>query len=437
MENRADGGGRRRSLTTGTNSPVFDSRKTSPVDAKTKRRRASIIAEAKVRDQIVDLLEDKAALQDPERINKILDAKRGKAALHFCAERNEIDACEVLLDSSALDINLKRKDGSTALFSACMHGSDECVALLLEKPGILINTARAIDGTTPLCIASQQGHTKIVESLLNSPGIKVNACSENGCSPLFIASYKNRVEVVRMLLRCPNKGGLDGIVDANKAAADGCSPLWIACEKGHLDVVNEFLSGPAASRVNTNQPDHLGRTPLFMAAFHGHEKIVHILLQTRLRQQSENSRTGRSSLDGQNEIVSLSMARKTDGASPLYAACMQGHKDVVRAFLEYGSASHDLNLNQPNHDGCTPTGAAIDNGHHGLAAMLRDAGGKENQSLAAARLGNVQGGGIYGDGGSDTRQLGLMALGAGSTRTFKTASMEESHANDLCACCLQ
>ena len=144
---------RTRSLATSSSNPgtpEVRERKSSPATG--QMRRASVAAAAKVRERIVQLIADveaeaarssdassDAAAATP-KINEVLDARRGKTALHFCAERDEVDAVASLLASPAIDVNARRKDGATALFSAAMHGSADCVGLLLGA---------AVDGAQP------------------------------------------------------------------------------------------------------------------------------------------------------------------------------------------------------------------------------------------------------------------------------------------------
>jgi ankyrin repeat protein len=425
---------RTRSLATSSSNPgtpEVRERKSSPATG--QMRRASVAAAAKVRERIVQLIADLEAEAEREgssaaaaaaalKVNDVLDARRGKTALHFCAERDEADAVASLLASPTIDVNARRKDGATALFSAAMHGSADCVGLLLGAvtaaggTAVDVNAARTLDGTTPLCIASQQGHVDVVALLLRESILKLNLCSNNGCSPLFIAAYKNRVEVVRMLLKCKSRGGLDGVLDVNKVEADGCTPLWIAADRGHAHVVEAIVSGPAAARVDINRCDRMGRTPLFMAAFRGHAEIVRMLL--------ESDDAGGGAGGG---MIDVNIARSTDGATPLYAACMLGHTDVVEIMLALGNPPRDLFLNLPNHDGATPLGTALVHGHEGIAALLRRAGAME----PAVREADPE------QDSWDTRQLGLLALGAGSTRTFKTPSMMEPDAEDMCQCVVQ
>ena len=321
---------RRRSLACSFADPE-DSKAPGALSLPEKRRRASVAAAAQYRECILKLIADVESEAESReggqgreegggaagRINDVLDTRRGKTALHFCAERNEVEACEVLLSCPAIDVNVRRKDGATALFSAAMHGSSECVALLLEgssaavskqnsRTPVDVNAVRTLDGSTPLCIAAQQGNASVVELLLREPSIKLNLCSNNGCSPLFIAAYKNRLKIVEMLLQCENKGGFDGLVDVNKVEADGCSPLWIAAGRGHLRIVEALVCGAAGTRVDFNLCDHLGRTPLFMAAFQGHAEIARMLLENGAR--------------GCNGSIDMNVARNTDGSTPLYVA---------------------------------------------------------------------------------------------------------------------
>ena len=66
-------------------------------------------------------------------------------------------------------------------------------------------------------------------------------------------------------------------------------------------------------------------------------------------------------------------ARDSNGTSPLYASCHNGHMGVVRALLAAG-AKVDLQDN----DGCTALYIACQNGHVNVVQTLLSAGAQAN-----------------------------------------------------------
>ncbi|KAL5509700.1 hypothetical protein EMCRGX_G005116 [Ephydatia muelleri] len=64
-----------------------------------------------------------------------------------------------------------------------------------------------------------------------------------------------------------------------------------------------------------------------------------------------------------------------DGSSPLKAACLNGHLDVVKTLLEAGA-----NINQADKKGRSPLYAASCNGHLDVVKTLLEAGANINQA---------------------------------------------------------
>eukprot|EP01083_Nonionella_stella_P019383 53884_1 len=101
--------------------------------------------------------------------------------------------------------------------------------------------------------------------------------------------------------------------DEQKVNIEGRTVLHRAAYEGSVDVVQRLLQNP---RIDVNQPDHIGRTPLIIAARNGHFEVVRCLL----------------------------------GETPLYIAASNGSIDIVRLLL----ASPTIDVNAPNHLGNSP-----------------------------------------------------------------------------------
>jgi ankyrin repeat protein len=72
--------------------------------------------------------------------------------------------------------------------------------------------------------------------------------------------------VVKILLKAAE-------IDVNAASRDGYTPLWLATFKGHSKVV-ELLIGAGA---DANHAALDGTTPLWVAIAHGHDRVVELL----------------------------------------------------------------------------------------------------------------------------------------------------------------
>jgi ankyrin repeat protein len=97
--------------------------------------------------------------------------------------------------------------------------------------------------------------------------------------------------------------------------------------------------------ADINLPDTNGITPLYLACQEGHKDIVKLLL------------------DKQADIN----VQITYGATPLYVACDGGHRDIVKMLLDKQA---DVNLQTTN--GITPLYISCKEGHTDIVKMLLD-----------------------------------------------------------------
>ncbi len=97
-----------------------------------------------------------------------------------------------------VDINVKDKNGNTALLHAASNGKVEITKILLNA-GTDVNAKNKRRNTT-LILAVQYGHIDTVETLLNA-GADVSAKNKRGWSALKVASKAiGNKKIARMLL---------------------------------------------------------------------------------------------------------------------------------------------------------------------------------------------------------------------------------------------
>ena len=133
----------------------------------------------------------------------------------------------MLLDRGA-DVNARRTNGWTALFTAVQKHHDDIVEILIGK-GADVN-AHDTDGWTPLFLASQGCHIKIATMLLERHA-DVNAATTVrgpllwGHRPCLIASRRY----------CPTQG--TGARAQRPAAQDYRTPITVAHDTGMRNVL--------------------------------------------------------------------------------------------------------------------------------------------------------------------------------------------------------
>ena len=141
-------------------------------------------------------------------------------------------------------------------------------------------SASSIDNESPLIQACDGGHHDIVQELMGAPNIKINQQrKDDGATALCVACREGAAECVRQLLT-------NDLIDINLCKTNGRSPLWIASFHGHYEIVQMLMNHSHKMRkmsmvhgqLDVNQCNSKGFTPLFVAAQNGHTKIVTMLL---------------------------------------------------------------------------------------------------------------------------------------------------------------
>jgi ankyrin repeat protein len=87
--------------------------------------------------------------------------------------------------------------------------------------------------TTPLWHAAFEGHKGVVQVLLSTNAVNVNAASVANHTPLFLSAACGHTDIVKLLL---SHGASQDYVDS-----DGWSPLAIAKYYGHAKIVGIFV----------------------------------------------------------------------------------------------------------------------------------------------------------------------------------------------------
>lgn len=139
--------------------------------------------------------------------------------------RRDANSAFILLQSPAVNLNVKNKYGNTALYLAAAHGQGLIVQLLLDK-GATINS-NTKHSTLHRAVAN--GHISTVKILLEH-GADVNESDEYGYTALHIAiSSDVTKEMVQLLL----SSGSDVNIRNNHVK----TALDIARERGHTGVI--------------------------------------------------------------------------------------------------------------------------------------------------------------------------------------------------------
>ena len=305
-------------------------------------------------------------LQEGANINATHTAA-GYTALMQASENGHWEIVCELLKHDNLDVNLRNKNGQTALALASgglLHDHrkvhDEIAKCLYDfqnqqlinaskegklqdvrdllKEGADIN-AKDGDGGTALMWASSEGHLDIVLELLNHHRINAFLQNHAGLTAVRIAIVKDHEEIVRcleehaqnqQLIRAAQDGKLPEVcnllqdgADVNATFGFGTTALILASQNGHLDIVCELLK---CDNIDVNHQGERGFTALMYAINKGHFNIVVELLK--------------------HDEVDVN--RMDDiGSTALKWASFRGHVDIVIELLNRDDV--DVNLQSTTH----------------------------------------------------------------------------------------
>ncbi len=196
---------------------------------------------------------------------------------------------------------------------------------------------KAIDLKYPICIeqmalddnqvdlmqfALEYNHVKVIEELLKLD-TDFNKLDIYGYSYFFIACTFGLTEIVKVFLKSQK-------VDVNQCNKEGLSPLGMACLQGHKEVVLKLLK--AKNQVNLNALYQDGSTLLHLACQRGDPQIVQELLKPEYHLDINKTRN--------------------NGIVPLFQACANnGNLEVIRIIL---SDSSFKNIDAIGINGNTP-----------------------------------------------------------------------------------
>lgn len=162
--------------------------------------------------------------------------------LHLACCSNNVDELSKLLTKNAdmihYDVNAPDKDGNTPLHIACMKDQEDCLDLLLGRPGIEVNRQN-IHGETPFWIACDRGHSSLIKKLLKSADIDLNQANQGGLfgnsqPPLFLCCCHGDLSVIQQLMFHPR-------IDLGQEHNGGYYFEWIITS-GAVDCLNWLLN---------------------------------------------------------------------------------------------------------------------------------------------------------------------------------------------------
>ncbi|MEO6919284.1 MAG: ankyrin repeat domain-containing protein [Collimonas sp.] len=124
----------------------------------------------------------------------LVEKERGETGLMLALREDSKKVFNLLLNARGVDLNLRARNGDTALMVASYKGDVPAVKALLDKEAEPNNT-----GWTALHYAAAIGNDEIVQMLLDASAY-IDAGSPNNTTPVMMAARAGKIGTVKLLL---------------------------------------------------------------------------------------------------------------------------------------------------------------------------------------------------------------------------------------------
>jgi len=206
--------------------------------------------------------------------------------------------------------------------------------------------------------AIKAGELDRVKAMVSATPSLVNARGDAG-SAILTAVYHRRKEIANLLV-----------------ARGAELTLFEACAAGELERVERFV---AEKTIDINAHSDDGWTPLHLAAFFGHAKVVELLLahgaDTAPRSTNPNANTPLHAALAANQkmVAGLLIGHGADvnaadggGWRPLHLAAANNNLDALKTLIAQGA-----DVGATNREGLTAVQLAEQKGHREAVAFLK------------------------------------------------------------------
>ncbi|KAJ5820254.1 hypothetical protein N7474_005845 [Penicillium riverlandense] len=332
---------------------------------------------AQVNSTLYDLLNKRLYRRDAAQTQTQSHGQM-KHALFWAARHDQVGTARKAVAAGADVLAMTDEDnlikGCTPLMLAAAHGNLEVLRYLLTIEEANPNLRDRRYMRPPISWAVRAGHIFVVAALLDDDRVDVNLQDNMGNTALMIA-INHRPGLVTLLLcsgradpRVPNRQGatalssaarnrnadvglllathLDLILDGHDTAEDCQHVFFFAASTGHVDTVKYLVSAHGDKLKPNGKSDEYVRGAFWAAASSRRVEVIRFLLSWK--------------------ATDPNLRNPWRLHTPLFAAAMNGHEDVVDVLMESERVDPEI----PDVYGVTPLGTAADRGHEDIVKRL-------------------------------------------------------------------
>jgi ankyrin repeat protein len=343
---------------------LFLTKKADLEETDQQKRNLFHLASLKGNLGVIQLIGNKLKQSKAQLFESLLKAQDdlGMTPVHLAAQYGHRDILDYFLDAG-IDQNMPDGNGKSPLYWALKNKQDSAAEVLISSKGFNINY-QSPWGLSALHEASRGGHIDVVKGLVDK-GADLNILDVDGRTPLYWAAERGHPAVVSFLL---DKGADPKVMDEDKRTI-----LHRAARYGHTAVVKILLS---KTKLDVNEEDPLGNTPLCWAVRNGHVETAKALLAAKAK-LTDLTKEGREifhhvAQSGNQAMVRLLVNNGLDvneedqaGKTALHHAAAKGNKGMVSLLVNLGA-----NTNKEDENGQTPLDVAATSGTSGAVKVL-------------------------------------------------------------------